>query len=116
MRVEHLEGWRLDYWTAVADGIKDDPRYGFRYDKRYDECRWYGDAECGDEEYSPSVFWSIAGPIIDINKINLECINHIHWRAYVGEISYTGTSPTMAAMRCFVASKYGETVPDVDFP
>ena len=66
--------------------------------------------------FTPSTNWSQGGPIIEREKIDL---NHYRmpdltamWDASIDswETDYAGTTPLIAAMRCFVASKLGDTV------
>jgi hypothetical protein len=115
MQVDFLEGALLDYWVAKVEGLDQDPNSGFGYNKRYDECEFFGDAEVGKERYAPTYFWDQAGPIIETNKITLVCLSGMQWEATLGDISYTACYPLVAAMRCFVEQKFGESVPDVDF-
>ena len=72
--------------------------------------------------YSPSTDWAQCGPIIDRERIDLsfESGGRAGWTAYPAgdtgdETLYgTGPAPQIAAMRCYVASKLGDTaeVPD----
>lgn len=64
------------------------------------------------DHYSPSGEWTQGGPIIE-----RELIDIIHaretWTAFHGRVSTppsTGPTPLIAAMRCYVVSKLGETV------
>jgi hypothetical protein len=52
---------------------------------------------------------------METNKITLVCLSGMQWEATLGDISYIACYPLVAAMRCFVAQKFGESVPDVDF-
>jgi hypothetical protein len=66
--------------------------------------------------YEPSTNWSQGGPIIEREGITL--IRHADktfWWASVsdGAISFSGPTPLIAAMRCYVASKLGD---EVDVP
>ncbi len=73
------------------------------------------------DKFCPSADWSQAGPIIEREKL---CIgarhtnDEIHWDDDVlywartttgGHLSY-GSTPLIAAMRCYVASKLGDEV------
>jgi hypothetical protein len=57
--------------------------------------------------------WAHAGPIIEREMIDV-CAYRSAWRAarYVGTVPTYGYGPTplVAAMRCYVASKLGDTV------
>jgi hypothetical protein len=65
--------------------------------------------------------WSIAGPIIERERLSLTPRDG-YWDCYVHDRLFeedgtdhysTGTTPLIAAMRCFVASRLGE---EVDIP
>ena len=73
--------------------------------------------------YSPTDDWSQMGPIIGREKINLE-YDHVweydiedpddngeRWQAiYYGQYHHYGSTPLVAACRCYVKSKLGEVV------
>lgn len=123
-KVSDLEGAELDYWVAKAEGacdhdastplVVDFPNGGRRI--------------CGPRgsrnDYSPSTDWSQGGPLIEREQIALWA-NDGTWvalhQASVGGAyysngtidarsfdGYTGPTPLIAAMRCFVASKFAE--------
>jgi hypothetical protein len=53
--------------------------------------------------------WSLAGPIIEREKIQIKENGHGHWFAKIGKGKWLrGPTPLIAAMRCFVATKQGE--------
>ncbi|WP_159711527.1 phage protein NinX family protein [Geminicoccus flavidas] len=61
--------------------------------------------------------WSDGGPIIERERIGLN-MHHGEWGAWATYSAYesndpdqVGPTPLIAAMRAFVASKFGETVP-----
>lgn len=62
--------------------------------------------------YSPSTDWSQGGPIIERECITLRCYTDALWDASIGRLDYVsdGPTPLIAAMRCYVASKLGDTV------
>ena len=67
-----------------------------------------------DDRAQPSTNWSQGGPIIEREKIDL-CWHHvtntvtaIKW--FEGQNQQTATTPLIAAMRCYVASKLGNEV------
>lgn len=122
MKVSELTGAMLDYWVAKAEGCSLE-RYlgGYRMYKAGDLIGFIGPKrQTLLWHYSPSTDWSQGGPIIDREGISL------------GE-TYTPTSPRkaticngpaneaiieqgktnlIAAMRCYVASKFGDEVDD----
>jgi hypothetical protein len=66
--------------------------------------------------YSPSTVWAQGGPIIEREGISVDRIGGA-WTADIsdsvgGYIEHTesGPTPLIAAMRCYVASKLGDTV------
>ena len=63
--------------------------------------------------YTPSTDWSQGGPIIEREKIsiNRETLAN-QWLAcpYGTRTARSGPTPLIAAMRCYVASKMGDTV------
>lgn len=64
---------------------------------------------CGAMRYSQE--WNLAGPLIERERIGLEPLEPGRWEAYVpGEPPVRATTPLVAAMRAFVASKLGDTV------
>jgi hypothetical protein len=117
-KTEELEGGRLNFAVAKAEGIdailtKD----GY--------CMRHG---IGGGKYSrhyvPRVRWAEAGPIIEREGIDLEYHSEtvlgqpqIWWEAYKreegGSQCFTAPSPLIAAMRAYVAHKLG---PEVELP
>jgi hypothetical protein len=73
---------------------------------------WFGD---GDErvEYTPSTDWAQGGPIIEREGITVGpdtgldwWVAHIKGGVYIDH----GSTPLIAAMRCYVASKLGAEI------
>lgn len=101
MRVAELEGALLDYWVAKAEGLIVD---GIRH----------GGVVIGTTPdryvYHPSTNWAHGGPIIERN------LPAIGWNGYGLSFkpSINGSTPLIAAMRSYVASKYGDEVPDME--
>lgn len=101
-KVAELEGAELDMWVANAAGMEG--------------------MACGPGmDFSPSTDWRDGGPIIDREMIETS----ISCRAadgtnkpleYTAEINFPayavgfGRTPLTAAMRCFVASRFGDEV------
>jgi hypothetical protein len=67
-------------------------------------------------EYKPvavphySTDWSQGGPIIERERIELEHDGFAWWARIKADEDYTGPTPLIAAMRCYVTSKLGDTV------
>jgi hypothetical protein len=129
MKVEKLTGAQLDYWVARAEGRKLEQRNGEWFVEN-DAKDWMFELDC----YTPHKSWSSAGRIIERENIQLSpptsrvhryggpnagwgpsgCWTACTWhRGANGRraIGYDEKSPLVAAMRCFVLSKFGETVP-----
>ena len=111
MKVSELEGAQLDYWAGCAVGKKVVfDQFGITYAKAHFLSK---EPTC----WSPSKFWEQGGPIIEREKI---CLEHDGCYALIdGDrdgLTFREEGPTIlvAAMRAFVARKYGETVPDKD--
>lgn len=112
MKVSELEGRNLDSWVDEALGY----------------------SRVNVPPYSTD--WAVGGPIIEKEGITIikehpemfvpesPYRGRIHWDAYIGyneiqngeELEYdaygSGSTPLIAAMRCLVARKFGEEVPD----
>ena len=104
MKTSELTGHALDWAVAKCEGIdygKDDVRFRGAYARKY------------------STDWAQGGPIIEREKMSVSYQQHdkfpdICWTAYAGDGNprkgYSGPTPLIAAMRCYVASKLGDTV------
>lgn len=123
MKTSELTGAQLDFWVAKADG-----KTLFRapsFDAAGDRWQWISDG--GKKlhnmplgEWQPSTKWAQGGPIIEREQIGLsprtgtrEKWWHAECPVRDGSIVYAnGPTPLIAAMRAFVASVYGDEVPD----
>lgn len=116
MRAKELFGTALDWAVAKAEGYIDDP-----------ESWLYGASlkEVEASTFRPRENWSVGGPLIEREKIQLTPLNQDNpkygWAAAYkdrgewGDDLYSvhrqrGITPLVAAMRCFVAAKLGDTV------
>lgn len=139
MKVAVLKGPLLNYWVGRALGWRQhagSPRYlkemlsypEFKHMRTCDVNR-LGDWVSGNDMtgvrshgmiafFEPSMDWAQAGPIITRGRIELSPENDGGWQARIydedGELVafQQAHDPMVAAMRCYVASKYGEEVPD----
>jgi hypothetical protein len=61
------------------------------------------------KHYHPSTHWGIGGPIIEREKIAV-WFSKGDWKSQLRDTSAKmhGTTPLIAAMRCYVASKMGD--------
>jgi hypothetical protein len=67
--------------------------------------------------YKPSTKWSQGGPIIERERINLRLhkdtdkeVSAFNWVNHAPVNRMRGSTPLIAAMRCYVASKLGDEV------
>lgn len=130
MKVAELTGSMLDYWVAKIEGLeielgRDGKFHGSICEESGED--WY--------HFSPSTEWHQGGPIIARENIQLgPPTQRVHrnggphagwgesgiWSACTWHngangrrsIAHHENSPLIAAMRCFVASKYGAEVPE----
>jgi hypothetical protein len=138
MRVADLKGETLDLWVAKAEGYKlvSDPeeigRATFGETApvifRNNEGRLAVTGADLHGLWSPSKYWAHGGPIIERAEIMI-CKDGLDvWGAMCGGIWHPndessiaqggqqGTTPLIAAMRAYVASKFGDEVEDIDAP
>ena len=126
MRVSELTGAALDWAVAKCEGDKvfrpclgrPDDWDKEAYLKDGSDDRWVvrvQNPRVGwfvDWTYNPSGSWMQGGPIIERKEIEL-VPKGMHWEAYADEdfhVPYSGPTPLIAAMRCYVASKLGDEV------
>lgn len=120
MKTAELTGAMLDYWVAKALNLT--PTIGDD-----GQCRVDGDRRA----FSPSTEWATAGPIIERERIVLVPPSKM-WYIVRGQILWSsccgdyfenvngmdgvqiGETPLIAAMRCYVASKFGDEVSQAD--
>jgi hypothetical protein len=101
VNVNMLEGNALNYAVAIAEGFSNSSAASIVI----------------MQTYQPSTNWRQGGPIIEREQITLDCRSHHSWEARIWAIhldnfvdaKYNST-PLIAAMRCYVASKLGEVV------
>jgi hypothetical protein len=131
MKASQLISPELDYWVAKAEGrkCKLGKVFGGPNDGKTACLVWVEPTELMhgyNVEYRPSSNWVHGGPILEHERVSVVS-NGASWDAYV-DAGYTGPdgqldskspiiweAPTylIAAMRAYVASKFGEEVPDV---
>ena len=126
VKVSGLEGAALDYAVAHCQGlpIRHDP---LEFKSGANAGYWIWEHPIHDlklacnrigKEYSPSLLWVLGGPIMERERIALEPTYTTEWVAFVnvaGEPRYacSGSTPLLAAMRCYVATKFGG---EIDIP
>ena len=125
MKVAELEGALLDYWVARALG------YASREDVPSNLTGEWSEGGFKND-WTPSTDWAQGGPIIERANITLldpMLCNSGLWEAFMGAFldvrssdilgmvaQGAGPTPLIAAMRAYVASKFGEEVPDIEKP
>lgn len=116
MKTSELSGAALDLAVAVCLGHRVAGNYGSYIRIHLPEKEQSGYTLT----FSPSTDWAQGGPIIEREKIELHCwdFHSMPWKAAMwwddedssAEIQAYGTTPLIAAMRCYVASKLGDEV------
>jgi hypothetical protein len=90
MKTNELTGKALNWAVGKAEGLDD----------------WLAPVNyCGQ--------WEHGGPIIEREKIELEYGGPEWWACIKADEDFSGPTPLIAAMRCYVASKLGD---EVDVP
>ena len=113
MKTSELTGALLDYWVAKAEGyeaeiLKDDKGEFVVRTERFEN----GGHSRGP--FFPSTNWLDGGPIIEREQIKIEHVGE-YWDALIvaktADVYYqAGPTPLVAAMRVYVASKFGDEV------
>ncbi len=110
MDTTELTGAALDWAVAKCEGIQGLVKRG--------NSLHYPPGQFSDEEaYTPSTDWAQGGPIIEREKMvlgylsGLACASTFEGNRH--QRMEFGTTPLIAAMRCYVASKLGD---EVDVP
>ncbi len=127
VRVSELEGAALDYWVARAEGYEyvDVPpdasgenagrallppgllASGWTFPPK---------GAVGDMIPKFSADWALGGPIIERERISLSVPDRSPWIAIKAGKPWAvcpGATPLIAAMRAYVASKFGDDVQDL---
>ena len=117
MKTSELTGAQLDYWVAKAECLLGPTQRHFfkTYAIHEGACRAHSDASA----WRPSADWAVGGPIIDRERIQIRPVLRLEghpdgWRAQIGPraFDFFGSAALVAAMRAYVASKFGDDVAD----
>ena len=112
MKTSELSGAALDWavlmaegWSAITATDNGGTELWVHKDGKYKNPKLY----------HPSNNWMQGGPIIEREKIGVDCDDQGVWFASYDlsagtSWGATGTTPLTAAMRCYVASKLGDEV------
>lgn len=120
-KVSELEGPLLDVAVGLAEGLG--VERGFDGTLFVDGKAAGGVSEYGPDQnadYSPSIAWHDGGPIIERERISLHMFRSapaaFAWHSEIEDeaerrlVEQYGPAPLIAAMRAYVAGKYGEFV------
>lgn len=120
MKTSELTGMALNYAVAKAQGFnvyKDEMLNGHIYGF------WVSGYYPGDlnswmqlEHFTPSTSWKKGGPIIEQENIFIMKNDRNEWVSIIHRghpVGICGPTPLIAAMRCLVASRFGD---DVEIP
>lgn len=107
VKVSDLSGPALDWAVAKCEGVS--------LSFTVIECGEFGRDSVTRRKREYSSDWSLAGPIIEREKIDTVWeFGHDVWLATIyltnEYVEQYGLTPLVAAMRCYVASKLGDTV------
>jgi hypothetical protein len=104
MKVSELTGAALDWAVANCEGELS--QHGGQVHLVESKVRFYEDTL--DIQYTPSTDWAQGGPIIERCCINVYYDGGGYWCATTdsGDPPRFGPTPLIAAMRCYVASKW----------
>lgn len=114
MKVADLAGAQLDYWVARAEG------YPLSCDWDQGDYILIGTGAGDLEQFAPSTNWADGGPIIQRALISIlhgpvdDPHGGDYWTGFIrpsDDEGYDGQTPLIAAMRAYVASKFGDEVP-----
>jgi hypothetical protein len=107
IKTSELTGAALNWAVALCEGWQPE-----RVSDDRGEYWWFFKDSRGmnPKHYHPSSHWGIGGAIIEREGISLYLYGDSEWDAHIGGKEYLATTPLVAAMRCYVASKLGDEV------
>jgi hypothetical protein len=106
MKTNELSGAALDWAVARCEGIELEHGH-------YNRLLVDGRMSKGQSMlvmYLPSTDWAQGGPIIEREMIELEWSGSEWWARMWADEDFSGPTPLIAAMRCYVASKLGDEI------
>ena len=120
MKASDLTGPALDWAVAVCQGYKmERPKDLQMINSEGHRILINASESCKQHDYSPSTNWLLGGPIIEREEFCLMPIleddDSTAWAADkriddLWDQNFTGQTPLIAAMRCYVASKLGNEI------
>ena len=101
MRTSELQGAALDWAVAKCIHLINGDDLDIGFIKEY--------------AYTPSTNWAQGGPIIEREGISVATDDVEPWCGFIEDdetntLFFSGPTPLIAAMRCYVASKLGDEV------
>ncbi|MCA8026495.1 phage protein NinX family protein [Burkholderia cepacia] len=124
MKVGELSGALLDYWVCKGEGLNVIVAMRENCGDTEPSCLEVNDRGVRVLRRSPSTSWWEGGPIIERERIILKPFSDGEWGAayefdsdarggaFYISASQEGATPLVAAMRAYVASKFGDEVSD----
>jgi hypothetical protein len=109
LSVLEMEGAALDYCVALAAKVS------VTLGRHAGGVVVYAAHRPG-EVYAPSADWALGGPLLQLAGINVSECNKTRWHAHsirVPATCFVGRTPLEAAMRCFVAMRFGLRAPEL---
>jgi hypothetical protein len=111
MKTSELTGAALDWAVANCEGELS--QHGGQVHLVESKVRFYEDTL--DIQYTPSTDWSQGGPIIEREGISVATDDVEPWCGFIEDdetntLFFSGPTPLIAAMRCYVASKMGDEI------
>ena len=109
VKASELQGEALDWAVAKAEGVD-----GYIVNESF-MTRWTDD-ECEDGvDYHYSTDWAQGGPIIEREGISVATDDVEPWCGFIEDdetntLFFSGPTPLIAAMRCYVASQIGDEI------
>jgi hypothetical protein len=126
IKTSELIGLSLDWAVAKCEGLIDSGKVGLYMPREYCEYSsplgWSPERQVYyDNDYRPTRDWSIGGPIIERERIEVRptTVNiddtTKNWSSSIADVwmFMPGHTPLISSMRCYVASKLGD---EVDIP
>lgn len=109
INTHELTGAALDWAVAHCAGYKDWDGECFTNSPDGEPCALFLD------NYRPSEYWSQGGPLIQQALLVVSPHPAHDWicRAYMDTTTYKGSTPLIAAMRCYVVQNVGD---EIDIP
>ena len=111
LKTSELQGAALDWAVANCEGELS--QHGGQVHLVGSKVRFYEDTL--DIPYTPSTNWAQGGPIIEREGISVARDDVEPWCGFIEDVEtnvlfFSGQTPLVAAMRCYVASKLGDEI------